>query len=213
MHTIYILSLHFVLALLAHSAPLPECSGKAGPLMDSQEFEKIVMASSSLVSKVRSDIEGVRKSCVPEAFKWDSPTQNLQYMKSVLGIPPSPILKSLSNDFTMELCLNHISEGLQLHQDLLTSIRDRISKPEKMTELLADIRDLLAQVVKMRELAQLGAGEQYGGSGLSAQLTEVYKVQAAAHITLDQLDSFSQHVFRSLRNIRTVAQAKPAASC
>ncbi|XP_035254966.1 granulocyte colony-stimulating factor-like [Anguilla anguilla] len=207
MHTIYILSLLCVLALLARSAPLQKCSGKIGLPMENSEFQKTVKNCSSLVYKVQCDIPEVKKSW---ALSLDSSAPNLEYIVSTLGIPPSPTLMALSADFDMELCLNRMYEGLQLYQDLLSAIRDRISNPEKVTDLLIDIRDLLTHVLKMQELAQLKQGVQYGGSGLSSRLTKEYEVQVAADVVLSQLLSFSQDVYRSLRNI---GLAKSAARC
>ncbi|KAG9343810.1 hypothetical protein JZ751_013191 [Albula glossodonta] len=122
-------------------------------------------------------------------------------MMTALGIPSAPTLMAISADFTIEMSLNRMSEGLQLYQDLLSTVRNRVSTPEKLDDLLADIRDLLSQVLQMRELAQLEAGAQYGGSGLAAQLAGEYEVKVATHLALTQLQSFSQDMFRSLRNI------------
>ncbi|KAJ8251873.1 hypothetical protein GJAV_G00226380 [Gymnothorax javanicus] len=202
MHTIYILSLHFTLALLTRAAPLPVCSGKTGLLMANSDFQKLVKNTSSLVNKILGDIPGVHKSCVSsEAFSLDSSNENLQYMETVLGIPRPPILKELSADFTMDLCLNNMRKGLLLYQDLLSTIRQRVASSDKVNELHANVRDLLVLVNKMRDLSQLDEGEQYGGSGLAARLTGEYEVQVASHLVLHDLRSFARDLYRSLRNI------------
>ncbi|XP_036408789.1 granulocyte colony-stimulating factor-like [Megalops cyprinoides] len=209
MNTFNIIFLHSTLYLLASSAPLPEYSGELGLFMEDPEFHRAMERSKSLVNKLLSEIPAVHKSCVSsEALTLDpsGDQKNLQYMVTSLGIPPAPVLRALSADFTMEMCLNRMSEGLHLYQNLLSVVHDRISTPEKVTELLADIRDLLAQVQKMRELGQLESGVQYGGSGLGARLTGDYEVQVATHVTLTHLRAFAQDLFRSLRN---VARSKP----
>lgn len=48
-----------------------------------------------------------------------------------------------------EVCLSSISAGLQLYQDVLGELKERMTT-DKVTGLLADIRDLLAQVNKVR---------------------------------------------------------------
>ncbi|KAJ8345618.1 hypothetical protein SKAU_G00298110 [Synaphobranchus kaupii] len=187
-----VLFLHCALALLARAAPRPACS----------EFHSTVNAGMTMVKRVLLSIPDVHKSCITsKELTLGSPTKDLQYLQSELMIPTSPSFKSLSTEFTMELSLDHMYQGLQLYQDLLSTVRHRLPNPDKLTELLAVINDLLAQVLKIRELAQLETVTQYQGSGLSARLNSDFQAEIATHITLEQLTSFSQHVVRSLRKI------------
>lgn len=54
-----------------------------------------------------------------------------------------------------ETCLNRISEGLQMYQDVLSALFNRVSNPEKLKEMQADVRDLLAQITKVRSAPSL----------------------------------------------------------
>lgn len=42
-----------------------------------------------------------------------------------------------------------MSEGLQLHRALLTSVSPRLESKDKVTGLLADIKDLVIQINKV----------------------------------------------------------------
>ncbi|KAJ8404367.1 hypothetical protein AAFF_G00341400 [Aldrovandia affinis] len=194
------------LVLLVRAAPLPEYSGS---LTENPEFHKAVKESNNLINKILHEIPAVHKSCVnSEALTLDpSGGQNLMYIVTSLGIPSAPELMGLSNEFTMEMCLNRMSEGLQLYQDLLSTVRDHVSTPEKVTDLRAAVTDLLEKVLQMRELAQLENGVQYEGTDLAARLTGPYEVMVATNVTLTELRSFTEHVSRSLGNI---VRAKPA---
>lgn len=44
-----------------------------------------------------------------------------------------------------------MSEGLQLHRALLSSVSPRLENKDKVTGLLADIRDLVIQINKVAE--------------------------------------------------------------
>uniref|UniRef100_A0A674DIF2 Granulocyte colony-stimulating factor n=1 Tax=Salmo trutta TaxID=8032 RepID=A0A674DIF2_SALTR len=99
-----------------------------------------------------------------------------------------------------EVCLSSMSAGLQLYQDVLGELKERMTT-DKVTGLLADIRDLLAQVNKMQEPGQMSSVSQYEGSGLASRLPGDYEVQVATHFTLLQLRDFTQNLKRSLRNV------------
>ncbi|KAG7492370.1 hypothetical protein MATL_G00013490 [Megalops atlanticus] len=172
--------------------------------MEDPNFHRAVERSQSLVNKVLNDIPEAHKSCVRSkslTLQPSSESKNLQYMESSLGIPRAPTLKGLSDEFRLEMCLDRMSEGLQMYQDLLGVLSDRVSTPERLTELRADITDLLAQVVKMREMAHLETGVKYAGSGLASRLTGDYEMQVATHLILVQLQDFTRDIFRSLRNM------------
>ncbi|KAJ8414467.1 hypothetical protein AAFF_G00053370 [Aldrovandia affinis] len=180
--------------------------------MEESAFHRVVERSQSLVNKILNNIPEAHKFCVSSkslTLHPSSESKKLQYMESSLGIPRAPTLKGLSAEFTLEMCLNRISEGLQMYQDLLGALCDRVSTPKKLEELQDDIRDLLVQITQMYELGQFEARVRYEGSGLASRLTGDFEVQVAAHLSLVQLQDFAQDIFRSLRNM---AQTKPGLS-
>ncbi|XP_061088432.1 colony stimulating factor 3 (granulocyte) a [Conger conger] len=171
--------------------------------MEHPDFLRVVEHSQNLVNKILKDIPDTHKSCVNHKNLTlpPSPESNLEYMESLLRIPRAPLLKGLSAEFTLEMCLSRISEGLQMYQDVLSTLHNRVSNPEKMKDMQADVRDLLAQITKMQDLGRFQTRMKYGGSGLASRLSGGFEVQVAAHLSLLQLQDFSQHIFRSLRNM------------
>ncbi|KAJ8364676.1 hypothetical protein SKAU_G00135070 [Synaphobranchus kaupii] len=172
--------------------------------MEHPDFLRAVEHSQSLVNKILKDIPDTHESCVSSKSLTLHPTSqpsNLQYMESSLRIPRAPILKGLSAEFTLEMCLNRTSEGLKMYQDVLSALRNRVSNPQKMKELQADVKDLLTQIKKMQELGQFETREEYRGSGLASRLSGDFEVQVATHLSLLQLQDFVRDIFRSLRNM------------
>lgn len=53
--------------------------------------------------------------------------------------------------FHQETCLKNISDGLQLHQALLTTISSEFKDKEKVQALNTDIKDLVLQIHKVGE--------------------------------------------------------------
>ncbi|XP_030649113.1 colony stimulating factor 3 (granulocyte) b [Chanos chanos] len=199
-----VLSLHCCFATLAFTAPLQG---------NSMELKQAVERGTSLIKKILNDIPGVHDSCVTiEDLTLDTAKEakNLEYMVTLLNIPRAPTLKALSEDFTLEMSLNRISDGVSLHQRLLTAVKKRVSPSDKLTNLLADVRDLLAQVQQMQKLAKVPAASQpQTATDISSRLTGDYEVQVATHLTLKQLQSFGQDIFRTLRHI---VLSKPSSS-
>ncbi|XP_019901970.2 colony stimulating factor 3 (granulocyte) a isoform X2 [Esox lucius] len=195
------------MARVGYSAPLMEYSGETGQLVEDPEFHIFVENSQNLIKKVLEAIPGTHKSCIhSETLILNSTTENrkLQYMATNLGIPSAPTLKALAEDFTLETCLRHMSEGLQLHQDLLKAVQPRLANTENLTALMTDIRDLGIQINKMLRAVQAEVTLQPTVTSLASRLTGDYQVQVAAHLTLVQLQSFGQDIVRSLRNIALV---------
>ncbi|XP_006638329.3 granulocyte colony-stimulating factor-like [Lepisosteus oculatus] len=198
MNSLYTLSMHFCLALLACAHPLPEYSGEIGLVMEDPEFQKVVSQSWSLVKKIQDDIPEVTKALALPDYK----DIDLQMMAAQLGIPSAPVLKALTTEFTLETSLTRMTEGLQMFQHLLTIVRDHSVAPEKLDILLADIRDLMTQNYKVSQLAQLEINVvQYVDSGLAARLAGEFEKRVAAHIVLANLRAFAQDVHRSLRHM------------
>nr|XP_006638329.2 PREDICTED: uncharacterized protein LOC102689744 [Lepisosteus oculatus] len=203
MNSLYTLSMHFCLALLACAHPLPEYSGEIGLVMEDPEFQKVVSQSWSLVKKIQDDIPEVTKALALPDYK----DIDLQMMAAQLGIPSAPVLKALTTEFTLETSLTRMTEGLQMFQHLLTIVRDHSVAPEKLDILLADIRDLMTQNYKVSQLAQLEINVvQYVDSGLAARLAGEFEKRVAAHIVLANLRAFAQDVHRSLRHMSAKSQ-------
>uniref|UniRef100_A0A3B4DBC7 Uncharacterized protein n=1 Tax=Pygocentrus nattereri TaxID=42514 RepID=A0A3B4DBC7_PYGNA len=128
--------------------------------------------------------------------------KNLEYIMAALAIPAAPRLAPISETHTPVSLKSDFGGQLWLHQHLLQEVKKKLKCSEKLTPLLADLRDLSAQVHKQE--AQLTPSEpQAQSSSLSSRLTGDYEVQVATHLVLQQLRSFGQDVFRSLRHIFT----------
>ncbi|XP_034426689.1 colony stimulating factor 3 (granulocyte) a isoform X2 [Hippoglossus hippoglossus] len=184
------------MATLARSAPLP--AGSA--LVEGPQFQELLQRSRSLAHKILLSVPDAHRSCIhTETLQLDS-TENakLEIMAANIGILPAPVLRAVSENFTLNTCLTRMSEGLQLHRALLSAVSERLQSKNKVTELMADIRDLTIQINKM--LQKEGA-VQPSPTPVALRLHGEYEVQVAAHLTLVQLQSFGRDVTRCLRNL------------
>ncbi|XP_008328618.1 uncharacterized protein LOC103393428 isoform X2 [Cynoglossus semilaevis] len=160
-----------------------------------------------LVEKILKEIPVVHATTVSaEGLTLEPSNQEtqLQMMMTSLGIPASPVLKPLSERFSVDMCTHRMWIGGQLHQRLLGVLSDRLSG---LSDLTVDLRDLLTHITKMREGARPGAHlsdqDQTADLGLSSRLHSNYELQVAVHMTLTQLRSFCYDMIRSLREFAT----------
>ncbi|XP_068439935.1 colony stimulating factor 3 (granulocyte) a isoform X2 [Clinocottus analis] len=187
------------MATLARGAPLPERSA----LVEGQQFQDIVQRSRSLIEKILLSIPDTHKSCIHvEALQLNSSENaKLVFMASSIGIPSAPVLRAVSENFTLETSLLRMSEGLQLHRALLSSVSPRLANKDKVTGLQADIKDLVIQINKMLKMAQAEAVVRPSPTPVALRLSGEYDAQVAAHLTLVQLQSFGQDTVRCLRGL------------
>ncbi|KAI7789973.1 hypothetical protein IRJ41_010848 [Triplophysa rosa] len=189
-----ILAVHCCLALV-YAAPLPERDA----------LTRAAELGVSLAKKILDDIPRVHDACVKTTgltLELSAEAHNLEYLLSEIGIPAAPLLKTISEDHSLAESLSRMLEGLDLHRDLLQNLSDVLSSTETLKLLLADIRDLSAQVQQMQQLAQIPmTPSQRNIPHVSSRLSSDYKVQVAAHLSLQQLRRFTQDVFRCLRHI------------
>ncbi|XP_040919396.1 granulocyte colony-stimulating factor-like [Toxotes jaculatrix] len=189
----------FCFAVLAQSAPV-------GPASDPPPvFREAAERAKTLVEKILRDLPSVHASTViTEGLTLDASAQttNLQMMVTSLGIPAAPVLKPLSERFTLDMCVSRMSAGGQLYQGLLGVLSERLSG---LKDLQADLRDLLTLINKMKEAAQLGGDslDPNQSLDLASRLHGNYEVQVAVHLTLTQLRSFCHDMIRSLRAVAT----------
>ncbi|XP_067267745.1 colony stimulating factor 3 (granulocyte) b [Chanodichthys erythropterus] len=180
------LAVHCCLALV-YSAPLRD-----------PKMTHAVESAMSLAQKILRDIPGAHEACVKTTgLTLSSEAKDLEYLLNDIGIPAPPVLKS--EELTMEMSLSRIVEGLELHHKLLQEIGSVLSSTEELNLLLADVTDLSAQLHEMQRLAQIPSTESK--KAFTLQLNGDYQVRVAAHLSLKQLRSFTQDVFRSLRHI------------
>ncbi|XP_018597483.1 colony stimulating factor 3 (granulocyte) a [Scleropages formosus] len=193
-------------ALLA--APVHEFSGEAGLFMEDPELRLALKLGQAVAMKVIDDIPAAHKATVSsQTLSLNSPLERkLEYMVTLLKIPAPPVLQAIGADFTLETCLNNMSEGLQMYQDLLAVISGRVETPENLAEMQADLKELLGRVHKIRKLSELEMAVPHRMSDLATRLTGDFEVEVATHLVLVELRTFVQHVFRGLRNI---SQMKP----
>ncbi|XP_054455064.1 colony stimulating factor 3 (granulocyte) a [Anoplopoma fimbria] len=186
------------MATVARSAPLPERSA----LVEGQ-FQDIVQRSRSLIQKILLSIPDTHKSCIHiETLQLNSSENaKLVFMASNIGIPSAPALRVVSENFTLETSLRHMSDGLQLHRALLSTVSLRLENKDKVMGLMADIKDLVIQINKMLKLVQAGVVVQPSPTPMALHLPGEYEVQVAAHLTLVQLQSFGQDTVRCLRSL------------
>uniref|UniRef100_A0A4W4GFD9 Colony stimulating factor 3 (granulocyte) a n=1 Tax=Electrophorus electricus TaxID=8005 RepID=A0A4W4GFD9_ELEEL len=182
------------LAAVCYSAPPKERSMHSSDLIGEVEHAK------SLVKKILSDVTEVHHSCVIMEVS-RTLTISCVFLGSVLDL-----LCVLGNDQAFvpfqEVSLNHMAEGIQLHQHLLQEVEGKLTCSDRLTPFLADLRDLSAHVHQVQQLAKVTPTEPHGSSSdLSSRLHGDYQVQVAIHLILQQLQSFGQDMFRTLRHI------------
>ncbi|XP_076616350.1 colony stimulating factor 3 (granulocyte) a isoform X1 [Chaetodon auriga] len=199
MNILIVLAIPCYMATFARSAPLPERSA----LVEDPQSQEMVQRSRGLTEKILLAIPDAHKSCIrSEALKLNSSENaKLTLMASTIGIPSAPVLRVVSENFTLETCLRRMSEGLQLHRTLLTSVSPHLESKDKVTELLADIKDLGIQINKILKMVQGEAAVQPTPTPVALRLPGTYEVQVAAHLTLVQLQSFGQDMVRCLRSL------------
>uniref|UniRef100_A0A3Q1F4X6 Uncharacterized LOC110965910 n=1 Tax=Acanthochromis polyacanthus TaxID=80966 RepID=A0A3Q1F4X6_9TELE len=185
----------FLFAVLVQSAPI------SSPNDLTPAFKEAAKRAKTLVEKILRDIPTVHGNTVnTEGLSLDSSSQNtnLHMMVTSLGIPASPVLKPLSEHFTVDMYVCRMSAGSQLYQGLLGVLSDKLSG---LNDLRADLRDLLTHITKMKEAAQLDGNisDQNQVPDLASRLNGNYEVQVAIHVTLTQLQSFCQDLIRTLR--------------
>ncbi|XP_031694907.1 uncharacterized protein LOC116377410 [Anarrhichthys ocellatus] len=186
----------FLLADFIQLAPVSPSNPSA--LIEAAERAKM------LVEKILRDVPAVHAATVTiEGLTLDSAhTANLQMMVTSLGIPSAPVLKPLSESFTLDVCVSRMSAGSRLYQMILEVLSGRLSG---LSDLQADLRDLQTHITKMKEAFQLSVVEadQNQNLDLASRLHGNYGVQVAAHLTLTQLRSFCHDLTRSLRAVAT----------
>ncbi|XP_047428237.1 granulocyte colony-stimulating factor-like [Mugil cephalus] len=181
----------FLFASLVRSAPVSSLTNCPPAFREAAEQAK------TLVEKILQDIPAVHRATVnSESMNPSSPTTNLQVMATSMGIPASPVLKPLSERFTLDLCVSRMLEGSQLYHGLLGDLSKKLSGLE---DLRVDLRDLQTHISKMKDAAQLGGDGSEQNPSLNLQSS--FDVQVAAHVTLTQLRSFCHDLVRSLRAI------------
>ncbi|XP_029977582.1 colony stimulating factor 3 (granulocyte) a isoform X2 [Sphaeramia orbicularis] len=188
------------MATVARCAPLPAAQSA---LVADPQFQQSVQWSHTLVQKILLSIPETHKSCIhTETLRLNS-TENakLQLMASSIGIRSAPALRVVSEDFTVETGLTRMSEGLQLHRDLLASVSPRLTNTGKVDELMGDIKDLVVHVNKMLKMVRTEVTAQPTPTPVNLQMPGEYEVQVAAHLTLVQLQTFGQDMVRSLRSM------------
>ncbi|XP_022598757.1 uncharacterized protein LOC111220080 isoform X2 [Seriola dumerili] len=187
------------MATVARSAPLPEGSA----LVEDPQFQEMVQRSRGLVEKILLSIPDTHKSCIhTETLKLNS-SENAMFelMAFRIGIPSAPVLRVVSENVSLQTSLTQMSEGLQLHRALLSSVSERLENRNKVTDLMADIRDLTIQINKMLKMVQKEAVVQPTPTPMALRLLGEYDVQVAAHLTLVQLQAFGQDTVRCLRSL------------
>ncbi|XP_028268205.1 uncharacterized protein LOC114440112 [Parambassis ranga] len=192
----------FLLAYLVQSAPV------SLPSNPSPAFSEAAERAKTLVDKILKEIPTVHSATIStEGLTLDPTSQNanLQMMVISLGIPAAPVLKPLSERFTLDMCVSRMSAGSQLYHGLLGVLSE---KQSGLKDLQADLRDLQTTINKMKEVAQLSdsSADQAHVPYLSRPLDGSYEVQVAVHVTLTQMRSFCHDLMRSLR---VVAPSRP----
>ncbi|KAM3597428.1 uncharacterized protein V6R79_004445 [Siganus canaliculatus] len=196
---------HFLSTVFVLSAP-------AGPTFDLvPAFREASERAKALVEKILKDIPSVHAATVSaQGLTLDpgSQTPNLEMMALTLGIPSAPVLKPLSERFTLDVCISRMASGSHMFQQLLAALGPRLGG---LGDLKADLRDLLTHIHKMKAAALLDGGgvEPTSSLDLDPRLHGDYEVQVAAHLTLLQLQSFCHDLIRSLR---AVAVHRPRAA-
>ncbi|KAM9715523.1 colony stimulating factor 3 (granulocyte) a [Menidia menidia] len=198
MHALIVLACSMAAAVV-RGAPLPGASA----LVEEPKFQELLQRVHSLTQKMLLSIPDTHRSCVQtETLKLNSSENaKLVTMASIIGIPPAPVLKAVSENFTLENSLERMSEGLHLHRSLLLRVSPRLEAADKVASLMADIRDLAIQIVKMQKMLRPEAEVQQAPDPLDLRLPGNYEVQVAVHMTLVQLQSFGRDMMRCLGSL------------
>ncbi|KAM4624455.1 colony stimulating factor 3 (granulocyte) a [Polymixia lowei] len=196
------------MAMFLHSAPLPDSVGQTNTLVEDREFHDMMMGSQSLTQKILLAIPETHKSCIHTATLQINSPENGMFvvMAANIGIPSAPVLKILSENFTLVTSLRRMSEGLQLHRSLLKAVLPRLENRERVTELLADTRDLLLQIHKMLRMIQAEPTALPTVPSVVLRLPGEYEVQVGTHLTLVQLQAFGKDMMRTLRSFSQDAE-------
>ncbi|XP_067286764.1 colony stimulating factor 3 (granulocyte) a [Pseudorasbora parva] len=178
--------------------------------LDNMDKDTIAKAH-SLISKILNDIPTVHTTWIEKKSMTlgdNSTRQQLQLLKEHM-IPSAPVLHSISNSFSLETCLAHIVEGLQLHVNLLNEISKStfLNKTDGVEDLIAEIEELLCLIKKLQNLDQSkqASDKQTHKHDLAKHLTNKYRTRAAAHLTLHQLQEFGSDVLRSILSMRNMS--------
>ncbi|KAA0725514.1 hypothetical protein E1301_Tti010324 [Triplophysa tibetana] len=153
----------------------------------------------SFISKILKEIPTAHASWIKSPSLKLGSSAELQHFKENL-IPSAPVLESISENFTLEICLDRMFKGLKLHDNLLTEISEvtKLKPTEQVDELQADIRELLSLINQMQTKAGFKSSVEVSQHDLDKNLTSTYLIQVAAHLTLEQLQVFSCDVLRSI---------------
>uniref|UniRef100_A0A665V0C2 Colony stimulating factor 3 (granulocyte) a n=1 Tax=Echeneis naucrates TaxID=173247 RepID=A0A665V0C2_ECHNA len=187
------------MATVARSAPRPERSA----LVEDPDFQEMVQRSRSLVERILLSIPSTHESCIHiENLQLNSSDNSkFELMASKIGIPTAPVMRVVSESFTLQTSLTHMLEGFELHRALLSSVFEQLRNKNKLADLMADIRDLIIQTNKMLKMVQKDVMTQPTPTPVVLQLQGEYDVQVAAHLTLVQLQGFGQDTVRCLRSL------------
>ncbi|XP_030196274.1 uncharacterized protein LOC115531265 [Gadus morhua] len=205
MNILIVFALPLYMASLVRSAPLPGLSGDNFRSLVDTDFYNNVDISLSILRKIVHAIPETHNACLTsKAFELNSTKGEFTLVAERIGIPVSPALHLLSENSTMETSLVLMSEGLLLHQSLLSNISTHLGPQDTVTELLTDIRDLLFHIRKLLKDIKVDSAEQPTARWPDLNLSDDFDVQVTTHLTLQQLQGFGQDMERILR---LVAQA------
>uniref|UniRef100_A0A3Q2CHK1 Uncharacterized protein n=1 Tax=Cyprinodon variegatus TaxID=28743 RepID=A0A3Q2CHK1_CYPVA len=185
------------MASTARSAPLTDA------LVAEPQFQEILRSSRSLTQRILESVEDTHKSCVHlQSLQWKVPENaKLATMRSTIGIPSAPVIKPISANFSLETALRAMHDGLELHHGLLRSISPRLEVKDRMNALQYDVRDLKIEIFRMLKIKTTEATVPPTPTSVELHLPGDYEVQVAAHLTLVQLQAFSQDVARCFRSL------------
>ncbi|XP_056433240.1 uncharacterized protein LOC130371477 [Gadus chalcogrammus] len=204
MNILIVFALPLYMASLVRSAPLPGLSGDNFRSLVDTDFYNNVDISLSILRKIVHAIPETHNACLTsKAFELNSTKGEFKLVAERIGIPVSPVLhlnRTLEHS-TMESSLVTMSEGLLLHQSLLSNISTHLGPQDTVTELLTDIRDLLFHIRKLLKDIKVDSAEQPAAPWPGINLSDDFDVQVTTHVTLQQLQGFGQDMERILRRV------------
>ncbi|XP_016889454.1 colony stimulating factor 3 (granulocyte) a isoform X2 [Cynoglossus semilaevis] len=192
------------MASIGRSAPLQQQTPKSSALVEDPDFQELVERSRSLALKILQSIPDTHKSCIhsQNTLQLNSPDNlRFEFMANSIGIPPTPVVTPVSENFSLNTSLKNMSEGLHQFSALLSTISERLQNKNKVVELMSDIKDLTIQINKMQKMLHRDSVVQSTPAPVSLHIDGHYEVQLAAHLTLVKLQSFGQDIVRCLRSL------------
>ncbi|TRY65680.1 hypothetical protein DNTS_005532 [Danionella cerebrum] len=122
----------------------------------------------------------------------------LEFLSSEVKIPAAPVFPS--DELNTEEVLVLVGSGLDLHLRLLQESSHMMKNPDMLKMMMHDIQELFEQIVQMQSAPQI-SHTALDPRMFSMESRKSFEKQLFVQRSLQQLQSFTQDVIRSLRKL------------